>query len=249
MVFALVRKSWFRFTVFDADGSIRKKSATSKVNVDAALIYKEEIPGCSSLSLEQDEVFVRTPETEQARKRVLAVSKSDLNATPCANREVGHEDCDGSAPGDSRGPVEPYQLPVRAEKQTTEPPCRERKLQKTKEELNLNLPAEEEVIKSGDETTPSNTTAITTSTKDAPLSEFDPYNPLQSSSVPRVPQFELLDPFAFAFKSKRRTITAPERQRAGDMAMALAKILTERHFVHVMAETHVYRDFHLVSFH
>lgn len=102
VVFALVWKSWFRFTVFDADGSIRKKSATSKVNVDAALIYKEEIPGCSSLSFEQDEVLVRTPETMQARKRLLAVSMSDLNATPCANREVGYEDCDGSAPGDSR---------------------------------------------------------------------------------------------------------------------------------------------------
>ena len=42
-------------------------------------------------------------------------------------------------------------------------------------------------------------------------------------------------------------ITALERHRAGNLAMAHAKDLTEHHLAYVMLESHVYRDFHLVS--
>lgn len=75
----------------------------------------------------------------------------------------------------------------------------------------------------------------------------------KSSPVPTVlvygaiPRFESLDPFAFSIKSRRRVTTALERQTAEDAAMAHAKSLTGPHFVCVMSETQVYREFQLVS--
>jgi hypothetical protein len=61
------------------------------------------------------------------------------------------------------------------------------------------------------------------------------------------PPFESVDPFAFSIKSRRRVTTTLESQRAWDAAMAHANTLSALHFISVMSETQVYRDFHLVS--
>lgn len=76
-------------------------------------------------------------------------------------------------------------------------------------------------------------------------------NSRHSSPVPTVlhkksPQSESVDPFAFSIKSRRRCTTELENQRAWDAAMAHANILSRLHFISVMSETQVYRDFHLV---
>lgn len=72
-------------------------------------------------------------------------------------------------------------------------------------------------------------------------------NSRQFSSAQKFPQFESLDPLAFTFKSKRRTVEPLERQRARELAMAYAGNILGHHFMTVMSETHVYRDFHMVS--
>jgi hypothetical protein len=259
VVFVLLRKSCFRFTLFDADGNMRKKSTASSANADeSALICKEEeSPGSSSWSFQDKLPSVSnrgsTEQYPKTKKRTFAVATDHLNT----NQEAGYGGRDGSAPGNRHGHAEPNQWPVPAKKQTSEPPCKERKMQKTDEEFEapcqtLDRLKEEKILKSKVER---DTIAHTTSMKGALkyCADVDPYNPLQSSSVPTAPRdtsprtFESFEPSAFTFKSKRRRITPLERQRAGDSAMAHAKILTEHHFVSVMSETHIYRDFHLVS--
>ena len=114
VVFVLLQKSCFRFTLFNADGSVRKKSTTESVNVDSALICKEEFPGCSARSLHQDQAFVNNPETKhipKTRKWKFAVA-TDRRHT---NQEAGYEERDGSAPDNSHGHEEPN-FPVPAKK-------------------------------------------------------------------------------------------------------------------------------------
>jgi hypothetical protein len=55
------------------------------------------------------------------------------------------------------------------------------------------------------------------------------------------------NPLAFTISSKRRPVTAAERQRAKDIAEAQTQITTSPHFLVVMSAAHVYQRFQLVS--
>ena len=140
---------------------------------------------------------------------------------------------------------------LQKEAQVAEPSYQKKKLQNCGENFEAavcrSLATENEGSKSRSEI-PSTKTVQTTSKKAEKSYGANSGNPHQCSSVPAVLHLtNPVDPFAYSIKSRRRVTTALERQKAWDAAMAHANTLDGVHFISVMSETQVYRDFHLVS--
>lgn len=217
MVFELVGNSHFRFTLFDEDGNIGQNSSNYSTENDPARAKRE------------------LNYSAQSQELPSSFTESDSETPPSRstrNRVIldsGTEsDLPEARPNSSlrlHGPAVSERLVTpKSEPDVPETPPKRRRL-RTLADIGQRTPRHitSDGVRRGVD---SGKSPLLHGTKSPPKS----FNPL-----------------AFTISSKRRPVTAVERQHAKDMAEAHSHLTTTPHFLVVMSDAHVYHRFQLVS--
>ncbi|KAG0564402.1 hypothetical protein M758_8G104500 [Ceratodon purpureus] len=217
VVFELVGNSHFRFTAFDEDGNTGQNCNSSTRQNDSAPRVKGE-PSYSSESQQQP-----TSATETDRRNTRVTRSRVILSDTESDAEADSPEARPWSPDRHRPAVEliiPKPEPVSLSAPAT--PQKRRRLCKTADMEKSTLGHMSDCDGSGVDS-----------------GQFQLHHHAASSS-------DSFNPLDFTISSKRRPVTAAERQRAKDLAEAHTHVTTSPHFLVVMSDVHVYQHFKMI---
>ena len=227
MVFELLRNSHFQFTLFDEHGNINGQNSTNSTHNHAPTVTRPTRP---SQTHDHPSSATQSSNPRVTRNRVTLSDDS--------NTQVEAEAADSAQP-------RPNSSPHRHSPAVSNPSL----ILKT--EPSLILKTEPDVVPATPQFKRRRLlklshicNATPEQTSDCEGCGLDGVQvQLQGTESPS----ESFDPLAFTYTSKRRPVTAAERQRAKALAEAHTHVTTSPNFLVVMSDDHVYGRFQFVS--